>query len=51
MYNKSLIVMKYGRMATVLLLNTGVKATALETVNQKRMCRLIVYVTRVLSIK
>ena len=46
MYNKSLIVMKYGRVATVLLLNTALeKATALETVNQKWMCRLIVYVT------
>lgn len=44
MYNKSVIVMKYRRVATFLLLNTGVKATALETVNQKWMCRLIVYV-------
>ena len=47
MYNKSLIIMKYGKVATALLLNTDVKATALAlgTVNQQRMCRLTVYVT------
>lgn len=45
MYDKLLIIMKYGKVATVLLLNTGVKAPAFGTVNQKRMCRLIIYVT------
>ena len=47
MYSKSLIIMKYWKVATALMLNTGVKATALAlgTVNQQRMCHLTVYVT------